>query len=41
MTSEYGEQRETDGYLNGMRVATTDEAVEPNVRSLRRPPPPR
>jgi hypothetical protein len=41
MTSEYGEQRETDGYLNGMRVATSDEPAEPNVRSIRRPPPQR
>jgi hypothetical protein len=26
LTTEYGEQRETDGYLNGMRVATTEDA---------------
>jgi hypothetical protein len=39
--AEYGEQRETDGYLNGMRVATGGETTEPNVRSIRRPPPPR
>ena len=25
LTEEYGEQRETDGYLNGMRVATGEE----------------
>ena len=36
--AEYGEQRETDGYLSGMRVATASEPVEANVRSLRRPP---
>ncbi|PRY31539.1 hypothetical protein [Pseudosporangium ferrugineum] len=36
--AEYGEQRETDGYLNGMRVATADQPVDANVRSLRRPP---
>ena len=34
---EYGERRETDGYLNGMRTATV-EPPEPNVRSIRRPP---
>jgi hypothetical protein len=36
--AEYGEQRETDGYLNGMRVATESQPVEANVRSIRRPP---
>ena len=36
--AEYGEQRETDGYLTGMRVAAADE---PNVRSIRRTPPQR
>jgi hypothetical protein len=41
LTAEYGEQRETDGYLNGMRVATADEPVEPNVRAIRRTPPQR
>jgi hypothetical protein len=35
---EYADQRETDGYLHGMRVATTDEPVEANVRPIRRPP---
>ncbi|MFI5931700.1 hypothetical protein [Actinoplanes sp. NPDC051494] len=36
---EYADQRETDGYLNGMRVATTGgEPLEANVRPLRRPP---
>jgi hypothetical protein len=38
MTTEYGEQRETDGYLNGMRAATArppDAVVTP----LRRTPP--
>ncbi|MEV4636524.1 hypothetical protein AB0J80_04145 [Actinoplanes sp. NPDC049548] len=36
--AEYGEQRETDGYLNGMRVATADQPAEAKVRNLRRPP---
>jgi len=41
MTSEYGEQRETDGYLNGMRVATTsNEPPDQKVRSIRRTSPP-
>lgn len=39
--AEYGEQRETDGYLNAMRIATAGEPPEPNVRSIRRTPPPR
>jgi hypothetical protein len=39
MTSEYGEQRETDGYLSGMRLATGNEPPEQKVRSIRRPPP--
>jgi len=39
--AEYGERRETDGYLNGMRVATTEEPGEANVRSIRRTPPQR
>ena len=39
MTSEYGERRETDGYLSGMRSATTGEPPPgANVRSLRRSP---
>ena len=33
--AEYGETRETDGYLSGMRTATTGEPPAPNVRSLR------
>jgi hypothetical protein len=37
LTGEYGEQRETDGYLSGMRMATGDPSAG-NVRSLRRPP---
>jgi hypothetical protein len=41
LTAEYGERRETDGYLNGMRTATMNESPEANVRSLRRTPPPR
>ena len=35
VTSEYGERRETDGYLSGMRTATTGEPPTQNVRSLR------
>jgi hypothetical protein len=34
---EYGEQRETDGYLSAMRTMA-GEPSEANVRSLRRPP---
>jgi hypothetical protein len=40
MTIEYGERRETDGYLNGMRTAAAPDQPE-NVRSLRRTPPQR
>jgi hypothetical protein len=40
LTGEFGERRETDGYLNGMRMATKSEPSPGNVRSLRRPPPP-
>ena len=36
--AEYGELRETDGYLSGMRVATGTQPKEANVRSIRRPP---
>jgi len=39
LTEEYGEQRETDGYLNGMRVATGEESAQNKVRSIRRTPP--
>ncbi|MEV8505845.1 hypothetical protein AB0368_13580 [Actinoplanes sp. NPDC051475] len=39
--AEYGEQRETDGYLNGMRMGAGGQSAEENVRSLRRPPTPR
>ncbi|GGQ39877.1 hypothetical protein GCM10010166_03470 [Couchioplanes caeruleus subsp. azureus] len=39
--AEYGEQRETDGYLNAMRAAAGDQQSEANVRALRRPPAPR
>ncbi|GAA2506812.1 hypothetical protein [Winogradskya humida] len=35
---EYADQRETDGYLNGMRVATAGDPIEANVHPLRRPP---
>ena len=38
--AEYGERRETDGYLHGMRMATADP-VEANVRAIRRLPPQR
>jgi hypothetical protein len=41
LTTEFGERRETDGYLNGMRTATAPDPPEANVRSLRRTPPPR
>lgn len=40
-TAEYGEQRETDGYLHGMRMAAQPEPPEANVRSFRRTPPQR
>jgi hypothetical protein len=41
LTEEYGEQRETDGYLNGMRVATGEESTPATVHSIRRTPPQR
>jgi hypothetical protein len=41
VTAEYGERRETDGYLNGMRTAAVAQPPEANVRPLRRNPPPR
>jgi hypothetical protein len=41
LTGEYGERRETDGYLSGMRMATSGDPSPGNVRSLRRPPPQR
>jgi hypothetical protein len=43
LTNEYGEQRETDGYLHGMRVATTTttDPTEATVHAIRRPPAPR
>lgn len=41
LTTEYGERRETDGYLNGMRTATMSDPPEANVRSFRRTPPQR
>jgi hypothetical protein len=40
-TVEYGEQRETDGYLHGMRMAAKADPPEANVRSFRRTPPQR
>jgi hypothetical protein len=41
LTEEYGEQRETDGYLNGMRVATGEDSAPATVHSIRRTPPQR
>lgn len=41
LTEEYGEQRETDGYLNGMRVATGSESPPAKVHAIRRTPPQR
>ena len=41
LTDEYGERRETDGYLNGMRAATTRDPMDPTVRPIRRTPPQR
>jgi len=40
LTTEYGEQRETEGYLNGMRVATSNQAPDQRVRPIRRTAPP-
>jgi hypothetical protein len=40
-TAEYGERRETDGYLNGMRASSMDDPPESNIRSIRRTPPQR
>ena len=36
LTSDYGEQRETDGYLHGLRVATSPDDRESTVRPIRR-----
>jgi hypothetical protein len=36
LTTEYGEQRETDGYVNGMRVATRPPNQSGEVRPLHR-----
>jgi hypothetical protein len=41
LTEEYGEQRETDGYLNGMRVATGGDSPPAKVHAIRRTPPQR
>jgi hypothetical protein len=41
LTEEYGEQRETDGYLHGMRVATGEGPAPATVHSIRRTPPQR
>ncbi|MBB4765757.1 hypothetical protein ACFQFC_16215 [Amorphoplanes digitatis] len=35
LTTEYGEQRETDGYLSGLRVATTEDPAA-KVHAIRR-----
>ena len=40
LTTEYGEQRETDGYLQGMRAAAA-QVEKPVVTPLRRTPPQR
>ena len=39
MIREYGEQRETDGYVNGMKTAMT-QARDADVRPIRGLPPP-
>jgi hypothetical protein len=39
LTAEYGEQRETDGYLNGMRRASLPGQGGADIRSIRRIPP--
>ena len=39
--ADYGERRETDGYLKGMRTAAMNDQPEANVRALRRTPPQR
>jgi hypothetical protein len=39
LTTEYGEQRETDGYVNGMRVATRSPYPGAEVRPLHPVPP--
>jgi hypothetical protein len=36
LTSDYGEQRETDGYLHGLRVATAPDDAGADVHSIRR-----
>jgi len=41
LLAEYGERRETDGYLHGMRTAAGTDPPEANVRALRRTPPQR
>jgi hypothetical protein len=41
LTSEYGEERETDGYLRGMRVAAADDPADAKIHSIRRTPPQR
>jgi hypothetical protein len=41
LTTEFGERRETDGYLHGMRTAAAADPPEATVRALRRNPPPR
>lgn len=39
LTAEYGEQRETDGYVNGMRTAARPPTQGAEVRALHRIPP--
>ena len=39
LTEQYAEQRETDGYLNGMQVGTGAEQASATVHSIRRTPP--
>lgn len=39
LTSEYGEQRETDGYRNGVRRASLPGQPGVDIRSIRRVPP--
>jgi hypothetical protein len=38
LTTEYGEQRETEGYINGMRVARSEQS-RADVRPIRKVPP--
>jgi hypothetical protein len=40
LAADFGEQRETEGFLNGMRAATEPRAMVAEVRPLRALPPP-